>query len=304
MSDRFTELGETITAVAGKWTALAGIGSFLLYLFGYLALRFQLSTYGVATSLSAIDERYLFAGSRFFVYLVSSLPSLLLIAIVLFAVLYLPTKLILTACRRWLTPFSEWWSPTRVLALGTLLSVAFIQFVFRKCFVYGNLLLLEELPQGEWMNSVLLTDDSYRALYFAGLVGATLLSAAFLFLAGPAAADEPAKPRALRRLLMFLITVQVLLLPINYGVLIASQSLPRVSEISADVPLTKGARAWLVWEASDSLIYLVSKPDEGRAIIGIPKKDSRTRIVAHDFIFQELFRRRDQTPPTPSGGGD
>ena len=58
----------------GSWALFTGIGSFLLYLFGYLSLRFHLSVLGVDTGLSVLDERYLFAGAQFLVYLLTSFP--------------------------------------------------------------------------------------------------------------------------------------------------------------------------------------------------------------------------------------
>jgi len=50
--DRFTEkLGN----FAAKWASYAAFGSFSLYSIGYLTLRFQLSTYELATDLDC-DE--------------------------------------------------------------------------------------------------------------------------------------------------------------------------------------------------------------------------------------------------------
>jgi hypothetical protein len=36
----------------GRWALFTGVGSFVLYLFGYLSLRFHLSVLGVDTGLS------------------------------------------------------------------------------------------------------------------------------------------------------------------------------------------------------------------------------------------------------------
>ena len=76
MADAASDLVQKLGTVAGKWTSYAGFGTFLLYLFGYLTLRFQLNTYGVATNLDVFDEKYLFAGCRFLVYLGMTLPNL------------------------------------------------------------------------------------------------------------------------------------------------------------------------------------------------------------------------------------
>ena len=74
---------EKLGGFAGKWSAFAALGSFLLYLFGSLTLRFQLSTYGVATNLDLFDEKYMVAGCRFLVNLVSSVPNVLIVVLVL-----------------------------------------------------------------------------------------------------------------------------------------------------------------------------------------------------------------------------
>jgi len=90
MADLWSEFTEKLGGLAGRWTAYAAFGSFLLYLFGYLTLRFQLSTFGVATNLDIFDEKYLFAGCRFLVYLVSSVPNILIVVLILAALGYIP----------------------------------------------------------------------------------------------------------------------------------------------------------------------------------------------------------------------
>ena len=63
MAELWNDFTEQLGSLAGKWTAYAALGSSLLYLLGYLTLRFQLSTYGVATNLDIFDEKYLFAAA-------------------------------------------------------------------------------------------------------------------------------------------------------------------------------------------------------------------------------------------------
>src|SRR5262245_64927825 len=69
----------SVRRIGSDWTKYGVVGSFVLYVFGYLAVRFHLTAIGVGTDLAVLDERYLFAGARFLVYLVSSVPSMLLI---------------------------------------------------------------------------------------------------------------------------------------------------------------------------------------------------------------------------------
>ena len=82
MADLSNDFAAKQGSLASKWTAFTALGSFLLYLLGYLTLRFQLSTYGVSTNLDLFDEKYLFAGCRFLVYLVSSVPNVLILVLV------------------------------------------------------------------------------------------------------------------------------------------------------------------------------------------------------------------------------
>ena len=56
----WSDFTEKLGSLAGKWTAYAAFGSFLLYLLGYLTLRFQLSTYGVATDLDLVRRKVSF----------------------------------------------------------------------------------------------------------------------------------------------------------------------------------------------------------------------------------------------------
>src|SRR5580693_244334 len=58
MADVSSNFVEKLGGVATKWSAFAALGSFLLYLLGYLTLRFQLSTYGVATNLDLLGPAF------------------------------------------------------------------------------------------------------------------------------------------------------------------------------------------------------------------------------------------------------
>lgn len=280
--------------LAGKWTAYSALGTFLLYLFGYLALRFQLSTYGVATSLDVFDEKYMFAGSRFLVNLVSAVPNVLVIVLVLMGIGYVPYKFIPVSGRNRLARWGAEWvaRPARLPLTGTLFALAFIQLVLRKCFVFGNLLLAKELPRYEWITAILLTGNANLSLYFSALVAGTLVSATLLLLACRQEAATAAS-KVLTGLLCFLLGVEFLLLPVNYGILIASQQLPRVSELSNGVKAQPGQQSWLVWESKEALTYFVQEAADGkRAIVTMPRKETEIRIVAYDRIFRVLFLDR------------
>jgi hypothetical protein len=290
MAELWNDLTEKLGSLAGKWPAYAAFGSFLLYVLGYLTLRFQLTTYGVATNLDIFDEKYLFAGCRFLVNLVSALPSILIIVLVLAAVGYVPYKLVPATVKDTLKRRASDWcaKPVRLPLLGVVLGVALIQFVLRKCFAFGNMLLRKDLPD-EWLSSVLLASDGMLSLYFTGLVAGTLLTAAiFLYVRRRGTATTTAS-QFFMGILVFLVAIEFLLLPINYGVLISTHQLPRVAEISGDQKVPEGQRDWLVWDSKDAVAYFVRDSNDERMLVTIPKKDARVRIVAYDDIFSVLF---------------
>jgi hypothetical protein len=305
MNSSWSGLTDKLGSIAGKWTAYTAFGTFLIYLLGYLTLRFQLSTYGVATDLDVFDEKYLFAGSRFLVYLVTSVPNVLVVVLALVVLGYLPYLLFPASAKGRLTRWRVAWrsKPQRIGVVGTVFALAMIQLLLRKCFVFGNLLLATRLPEYEWINGILLGDPAARSLYFSGLVGGTLLTGGLLLLSAERA-DAPGTSlsQAVAGVLVFLFAVEFLLLPVNYGILIASQELPRVSEIGTDDKIVAGQRSWLVWETKDALTYLVQDSlDSRRTLLTIPRKDSRIKIVAYDNIFRALFAPA-AAAPVSSGG--
>ncbi len=79
MTGLWQSLHEKIKMIGGVWATYTALGSFVLYLLGYLSLRYQLTVLGIGTDLAILDERYLFAGARFMVYLVSTVPTVLLL---------------------------------------------------------------------------------------------------------------------------------------------------------------------------------------------------------------------------------
>lgn len=290
MAEPTNSLLEKLGGLPARWASFTAFGSFVVYLLGYLAFRFQLSTYGVATNLDVWDQRYFFAGCRSMVYLVSSVPNFLLIVAVIVAIAYIPYKLVPVRLKEQVKDHAATWmaAPARLSLLGTLLALGLIQFVMRKCFLLSNLLLAKELPC-DWIRNLLLSSPGNQSLYFSGMVGGTLLTSVLLFFATHSGSPATSLSRMLAGLLAFLVAIQLLLLPVNYGILIASQQLPRVSELGGSEKLVDGEEAWLVWESSETLTYLMRDANGKRTMIDIPKKEAKVRIVAYDPIFNLLF---------------
>ncbi|HEV2133489.1 MAG TPA: hypothetical protein VGR47_04445 [Terracidiphilus sp.] len=250
-----------------------------------------MSVFGVATSIDAFDEKYLFAGCRFLVYLVSTIPNLLIIVLVLILIGYLPFRAVPTSLRSRVKEAIMKWAedPFRLALAGIVFAVLFIQFVLRMCFVFvNNALLAKSLPD-LWITRVLLSGEGRLALYFSGLVTGTLITGGMLFFVQRREEAHTGPGRALVWLLGFLFAVEVLFLPVNYGVLISSQSLPRVAEISAETAPSDGSMSWLLWDSKDAMTYLVRDSADQRMLVTVPAKDARIRIMGYDNILCVLF---------------
>jgi hypothetical protein len=285
------ELGKTLKDLATGWTSYTAFGSFLLYVVGYLTLRFHLTALGVGTDLAVLDERYFFTGVRFAVYLVAALPVVVLLALILFAALYLPYRLLPETIRvhLWTWGRNLQQRPVTLTLIGIVLAVLMIQLVMRQCFFFSNLLLADHLPrQAPWL-AQLLIGGAMMPVFFSALMAGTAITAA-IFLAVCESAEQARHFKLLKGLLVVLVAIQILLLPVNYGVLIVDKSLPRVVSVGSDrVP--EGQQAWLVWEGKEGVTYLLRKSDATRSLLTLPRGDvKRIEITGYDPIMAGLFR--------------
>lgn len=288
------DIGAKVKEIAGGWSSYAALGSFTLYLIGYLSLRFHLTAIGIGTDLAILDERYLFAGAKFMVYFASAIPSMILLILAPAVLIYLPYRLfperirtrLKGAAGSLLDKIWAWWSVSNRLAItGIIFSVLMIQLVMRQCFFFSNLLLAERLPEPAWLSSLLLDSSGFIDIYFMGLVAATAI-AAFIFLVVKSREVQTPFSHFLSGLLAFLVCVQILLLPINYGILIADKEMPRVSQ-----DFGKGQEAWLVWEGKERVTFLVRGVKDDKKLATLLRNDVKEiKILGYDSIFQVLFQ--------------
>jgi hypothetical protein len=293
VANPLSTLTEKLGDALGKWTSVAAVGTFLLYLFGYLALRSQLSTYGVVTNLDAFDQRYLLAGNRFLVYLVSTAPHVFVFAFIgygIASIAYLPFRLLPSSLRTrlgaWMTALTQ--RAVFVPLFGSLAALALIETVMRKCWIFGNLLFAEQLPRYDWLDDLLLADEGAKTLFFSGLVAGVLLTG--LIWQRAIQVMDAARPlsRLLTALLTFFWAVEILLLSVNYGVLIETPYLPRVenSSLPARPP---GERLWLVWDTKEADVYFALGADGRRALVSVPGHNATIEVTGFDPIFCIVF---------------
>ena len=126
-------------------------------------------------------------------------------------------------------------------------------------------------------------------LYFSGLVAACAIPS--IIVAALRNVDGRASLAIIKGLLAFLVAVQLLLLPINYGVLIVDKTLPRVAAVG-DKAMVDGEEAGLVWEGKDGVTFLVRRRTAGRGARDAPAVGDRTNeIVGFDRIVPVLADR-------------
>lgn len=308
MNDLWQMLDDRLKVLVTAGASFAAVGTFLIYLCGYLSLRFHLTAFGIESELAVFDERYLFAGSRFLIYLLTAAPIVVLLILLalggwgLFC--YLPYRSLPASVREkssafllchW-ERFSRWWLPPGRLALaGVALSVALIQLVMRQACVFSNLLVQDALSGPGWLRALLLDGrDGMRSLFFAGLLTGVAISGGLLLLA-LSQQNQTLWSRVLIPLLTLLVIIQFLLLPVNHGVLIANRTVPRVAVFDkGNVKLLADhTEVWQIWEGEKLLSFLVRDPQENgqrRLLITLPRDQvQRTEISRYDNILKTLF---------------
>jgi hypothetical protein len=266
----WTTLLQKIKEVGTNLSVFTAVGSFLLYFLGYLVLRFQLATWGVETDLAALDERYFFAGCRFLVYLVTSVLNVLFVASPVFLIWWILNRSL---------RFQNLRKSVNYALLGVIFAVLFIQLVERKCFLFMNgLLLRPELNGDGWLKAILLEEYSkYESLFFIALIVGVALSGWLLMEARSSSTRRP----GLEAVLVFLVAVEFLLLPVNYGILISTRDLAKVAQFAP-------SEAWLVWEGKEKTTFLIQ--DKERKLVSIPNSEvKRLEITGESRIFRLLF---------------
>lgn len=295
--DFVERLEARIKTLAGNWASYAALGTFALYVLGYLSLRFQVSALGVVSSdFAVLDQRYLFAGIDFLVYLVPQLPSAFVLIVLLVVLpLLLLLGLVAFGCKLAGKDVSSvaqrlrerFLSRRAVLVLavtGLLVSVLLVQFVMRQCFAFQSLLLASKLPGSPaWLTDMLLTDSNdARVLFFIGILVATLACVVWLALLWPKLRERRVG-RWLGALFAFFIVLQVLLWPANYALLAVAEKFPRVESLDGEKTLAAGEQAWLVWKGTEHLTFLIVQADNGnRSLVTVPAKDLK-KIIIKDY---------------------
>jgi len=287
VKNNWTELSSYLKIISTNWTSYTLLGSFMIYLSGYLSLRYHMTVLGLGVDITVFDERYLFAGIKFFVYIVSVVPILVLIGIIF----YFPMKIIINLFMRIFSSKIYSISSYFLLLTGITIATISIQFYMRKCFNLVNLLVSKTAPIDEWLSDILTRNSFFVDLYFPLL----LLGLFTTFIIWWNVNKETSINSEffwLKKLLSFLIVLQFLFLPINYGALIMDKTIPRVSKPSfLKDKKYKDTKVWLVWEGKSGMTYLLDNKDK-RTLLTLNKTDIKySEILCYDNILKIILSK-------------
>ena len=297
------ELFDKLKNSANSLMLNTSLVSMILYIIGYLSIRFHLTALGIGTDLTIVDERYLFTGARFVIFLICAIPSLLFLFILASSLFYLPIVILPSSLKQpttaWLSKrwqaIKSWWSQNdRLLIAAIILAVLEIQLVMRQSFFISNLLVstdFSEIP--EFIRLLMLQENSHFLTLFFMLLTGFWVSSCCLYALSLKITLKTTQTLFLQGVLGFLVMLQFLLLPVNYGTLYVDKSMPKVNNLGSKRSLATGEQAWLVWEGSKGNTYLLwDELKKTRVLVLIPKGDIKSiEIDAYDPLLSMIVKQ-------------
>lgn len=235
MSGDAGDIVSTIESFGAAWAAVSALALVLVYLFGYLSIRFHHTAIGLTVGLHLFDHRYLFAGGRFLIFLLVHLCRLALVFVLLAAMFDLTAEI--TPVAGWFERSTSWlmaiW-PGSITVAAYIATIAALVFVFRYAAAPLRLSYLlvrsksevEQIVNLPGMSLAVRTlgnNTTAEACHFAILLVGTILSGLVAsWLLGPG--DLSNTHKLLGAALAVATTTQLVLLPANHGLLIADKT--------------------------------------------------------------------------------
>ena len=273
----------------------------IIYVSGYLALRFHLTALGLDVDLPLVNERYLFDGAKFFIF-IFSIATNLIVLLVPFMAIFMNETVRIFFHNLWKKIRSWEHLPNLLTGLGILFSLFMIQGVMKESFLLSNL-LLEDIPEEIYWLRKLLCDpkDLTVSIYF--MIGLTIISLLIgLFYCAWKSFDSfkslnmisisksnSGYTYSLLGLLGFLICVQLFFIPIIYGALVLDKSMPKTEVFVKHEESGFDGEKWLVWEGAKSKTFFV-RHGNNKSLITLPDSNIlRLDICGHNNIFSISF---------------
>jgi len=238
----------------GPVVGIAGSAAIVLYTLGYLSLRFWLRAVGLTPDLGLLNEVYLFEGAALVIFLLTIVPLLLAAALAAGAAVWLVRRI--GPVRRGLDALVarvRRASPGWVAVAASLWAVATVQFFLRHVLRYRDLVHDGVPCDPAWLPPVALSRGPAEGLFFGLLL---LLPIPTLYAVGRLTPQPAWRPATI--LLGLVAIVQVVLVPIHYGVLVSQATVPRLLLPDVD----DGTRVWELHRSSSHVHLLVQ--DDGQ----------------------------------------
>jgi hypothetical protein len=250
----------------------AALGVSVLYLFGYLSLRQQITTLGIPAEFSVFDERYLYAGASYLVFLTQAIADMAVLVIPIAALLVIARAVFLRRRRgkeTWISPELlprlECRSKRTAALLAAIAGFAALRSVqAARSWTSLHDLLFEPGFRPEVanvLNANLL--EWYRIFdwHLTLSLGCALLTAAAL---------RSPLSRAWGAIALATVAAQFLSLPLLFGAITADRPKPRIK-------FQNGETGLLVWEDKDVWMYL--RTESPPVVVRRPKDSKDTVMV-------------------------
>lgn len=298
-----------------EFGGITGALTAVLYGAGFLATRAHLNMLGVWTGVPILNEAYLYQGGLFFLNSIFSLASVIALVVSGLVVLYV-LKIICSSILRGLGKLSErilgverikrlktritaWFArrsrsfssniprKTLWLTLLTLILVFSVPVFYGRALSLQNLLFqtkeaTKHIPGlARWFQQNLFEGrQEILGFYYGWLIVGTWVTG---FLLGYVLQNKHPGHKILQIALGAIFVTQILLLPLNYGILIRPTIYPRAYVNTHE---TSGEEVWLLFETSEDLIVYQDNPQK-KGIYTMKKSEVKgLRIMDHKNILK------------------
>lgn len=273
--------------------AAFAVGAVVLQASGYLALRFRIRALGIEPEVSILNEQVLFEGAYLLVFLLTVLP-VLLTALALLALPFWALSRIPAIRRSFENLASHVLTTPRTLALlAGLWGVATVQLMLRKVLHYHDLLFRDLPCQPWWLRRQALAEGS-DVLHVDAFFALLMLLPIPTLWAARRLWNTPGW-RVIAVKLAALALVQILLIPIHFGVLVRGGDVPRIAAVEGDQHAAPGDRTWVIFRTAETKHFLVRPGDGGSdRILEVQGSEgsSQIEVLAFDRLYQVLAERQ------------
>ncbi|MEO1086606.1 MAG: hypothetical protein AAFY88_20420 [Acidobacteriota bacterium] len=272
----------------GPVVGIAGGAAIVLHTMGYLSTRFHLRALGLEPDLNLVSEIYIFEGAELVIFLLTLLPYLIAAGFLAVGAAVVGEKI--PGLRKGLEnlrTFARGAPPKHAAALGALWGAVTVHFFMRHVLSFQDVVHSGVPCHPPWLSAVALSTGLESDLFFGLLI---LLPIPTLWTLRRLKDEATWKPAA--ALIGLVAAVQIILIPVHYGALVANRELPSVSGRQVS---TSGQVAWQLFRSSDHTHILMRSPHTGQDFVVrvVPNAEFSTfNVESVDRLYPILTQDR------------